>query len=42
MKKKGGGERRITYDKATTMATKEERGRKKQAKKKGLKKPGEK
>ena len=34
--------RSITYDKATTMATKEERRKKKQANKRGLKKPGEK
>ena len=40
--KKRGKKRSITYDTATTMATKEERGRKKQANKRGLKKPGEK
>ena len=40
---KKGGERSITYDTATTMATKEERRKeKKQANKRGLKKPGEK
>ena len=39
---KKGGKRSITYDTATTMATKEERGRKKQANKRGKKKPGEK
>ena len=41
--KKGGKKRSITYDTATTMATKEERRKeKKQANKRGLKKPGEK
>ena len=39
---KNGGKRSITYDTATTMATKEERRKKKQANKRGLKKPGEK
>ena len=40
--KKGGKKRSIIYDMATTMATKEERRKKKQANKRGLKKPGEK
>ena len=40
--KKGKKKRSITYDTATTMATKEERRKKKQANKRGLKKPGEK